>query len=106
MGVQPNKYAPLQTFEAYVPFGAGSLPVPGVPQVVLLPLHWVGGVLYFTYSISVVGFKLGDYGVVFYYQGDNFIHIQLVEYFVAHSQVNPGLVSKLFTLAYFPVEPV
>ena len=55
-------------------------------------------------SVSAMGIKHGDSGVVIGYQVDEFTHTWSAEQFVAHSHIYPGFTGKVSSLTHFPLE--
>ena len=55
-------------------------------------------------SESVMGIKLGDSGVVIWYQVDEFTCTWSAEWFVSHSPIYPGFTGKVSSLTHFPLE--
>ena len=47
----------------------------------------------------------GNFGVVIGYEVDNFTYTRLTECSVTCSQVYPGFMGRMSTLAHFPLEP-
>ena len=54
-------------------------------------------------SVSMVGIKPGDSGVVIGCQVDKFTYTSLAECFIFQSHIYPGLTAKMSTLIHFPL---